>query len=392
MILRLDRFLRTIVLLLLIGIPLFLNAVEYQYHKVRSGDTLYGLSRRYGVTVDKLKKINNLNSDALSIGQRLKIKEITMPKPKPTPPKPVTPPPTTSTQSNPETAEPSPPRADLGPEYYYTVVQGDGLYRIAKNHGIALKDLLAFNGFADASHPIKPGDKLIVKYPGGSGTSAQGTDQTPVVRPAQTQAVSAPADTIVIEKVHVVQPKETLYRISQMYGISVDELKRKNGLESNDLQVGQRLYIVGTPKNPADTKIQTISNPVAANGKDRTDLIMPINGKVTSPYGIRDGKPHKGVDIAAKTGTPIYAVLDGTVVFSGVQGGYGNVVVLEHPNFVMTIYAHNERNLVNVGDVVSKGQQIAACGSTGDSTGSHCHFEYRVKGKPINPNRVLPIN
>ncbi|HCM16257.1 MAG TPA: transcriptional regulator, partial [Candidatus Cloacimonas sp.] len=68
------------------------------------------------------------------------------------------------------------------------------------------------------------------------------------------------------------------------------------------------------------------------------------------------------------------------------------VVVLEHPDFVMTVYAHNEKNLVAVGDTVQKGQQIAMVGSTGNATGSHLHFEYRIKGKAINPRKVLPLD
>ncbi|MGC9361975.1 MAG: M23 family metallopeptidase, partial [Candidatus Syntrophosphaera sp.] len=90
-------------------------------------------------------------------------------------------------------------------------------------------------------------------------------------------------------------------------------------------------------------------------------------------------------------GTPVKAVLDGVVVFSGVQGGYGNVVVLEHPDFVMTVYAHNEKNLVKVDDEVKQGDEIATMGSTGQTTGSHLHFEYRLKGKAINPRKVLPL-
>lgn len=406
MILRLDRLLKTIVLLLLIGLPLLLSAVVYQYHTVRKGDTLYGLSLKYNVSVDRLKKINNLKDDRLSIGQSLKIKEkpTPAPKPKPKPTPTPAPAPVTTAQTPPErpsnasgtvaeqpNAEPTATAQPLSEDYYYTVKQSDGLYRIAKDHNLTLPQLLALNGFKDSTQPIKPGDKLIIKDPGGNRLPRM--DAIPNrAATDQVQASSSPADTVEITKVHIVQPKENLYRIALLYGMTVDELKKKNNLESDDISVGQRLYIVGTPKQMPGNQTVISSGAPAVNGKDRTDLIMPITGKVTSPYGIRGGKPHKGVDIAAKTGTPIYAVLDGTVVYAGVQGGYGNVVVLEHPNFVMTLYAHNERILVKVGDVVSKGQQISTCGSTGDSSGPHCHFEYRVKGKPINPNRVLPIN
>lgn len=403
MILRLDR-LKTIVLLLLIGLPILCAAVDYQYHRVRQGDTLYGLGKKYGVSVAQLKRLNNLSSDALSINQSLKIKEKPKPKPKPKPEPQVNPP---SASSSTPSAVPMPalPQINpdgsriLGDDFYYTVVPKDGLYSIARRHGITLNELLQYNGFESSSHPIRPGDKIIIKNPGGSATSAPPSETPEKTEASEPPKISSPvaqnpaaSDTVVVEKVYIVQPKDNLYRIATNNGITVEELKRRNNLESNDISVGQRLYIVGNAKPGETSKAAYTAPPSTIPGKDRTDLIMPINGKLTSPYGIRGGKPHKGVDLAAKTGTPIYAVLDGTVVYSGVQGGYGNVVVLEHPNFVMTLYAHNERNLVKVGDKVSKGQQIAACGSTGDSTGSHCHFEYRVKGKPINPNRVLPID
>ena len=88
-------------------------------------------------------------------------------------------------------------------------------------------------------------------------------------------------------------------------------------------------------------------------------------------------------------GTAIHAVQRGTVVFSGRQRGYGNVIILEHDDYVMTVYAHNESNLVRLGDTVDKGQPIATLGNSGTSTGPHLHFEYRVQGKAIDPVQVL---
>jgi murein DD-endopeptidase MepM/ murein hydrolase activator NlpD len=187
---------------------------------------------------------------------------------------------------------------------------------------------------------------------------------------------------LLLDQVYVVKRKDTLFSIAKAHGTTVDDIKARNNLSSNDISVGQKLWLTGTP--PADQASGSTS-------KVRTDCIMPTNGRVTSEFGMRRGRPHKGIDIANKSGTPIYAVLDGVVVYSGTQRGYGNVVLIEHPNFVMTVYAHNEKNLVNVGDHVSQGQQIARMGSTGNSTGPHLHFEYRVKGTALNPRKVLPL-
>lgn len=409
MILRLDRYIRTVVILLLSILPMWLSAVEYNYHRVRSGDTLYGLSRRYGVSIDQIKRLNNLSSDRLSLNQRLKISEIrpsrtpsrpAQPRPQPTETRPATQEPVSppASATPPIAAVPSPREQNLPEDYYHVVVQGEGLYRIAVNNSITLAELLRFNGFADTSVPLRPGDRILIKDPAGAtasaaqgapSTSSESQGTTPVANPPR---ISAPAsgDTVIVEQVYIVQRGDTLYRIATNHGVSVDDLKARNNLSSNEIRVGQRLYIIGTPPTRPISRAPQVQE--SETERLRNDLARPVDGRVSSRYGIRNGRPHKGIDIAARTGTPIHAVLEGTVVYSGVQGGYGNVIVIEHTDFVMTIYAHNERNLVSVGDVVSKGQQIATVGSTGDTTGPHLHFEYRIKGKPINPERVLTLD
>jgi len=105
---------------------------------------------------------------------------------------------------------------------------------------------------------------------------------------------------------------------------------------------------------------------------------------------MRDGKPHKGIDVAAEIGAPIHAAMSGKVVYVGTQRGYGNVIILEHENYVMTVYAHNETNLVRLDDIVNSGQPIATVGETGTTTGPHLHFEYRVQGRAVNPREIFP--
>lgn len=126
---------------------------------------------------------------------------------------------------------------------------------------------------------------------------------------------------------------------------------------------------------------------------DRFDGYMwPAQGVLTSGYGPRWGRMHRGVDIAAPVGTPIYAAADGTVARAGWNsGGYGNLVDIRHPDGSMTRYAHNSRLLVRVGQQVRQGQHIAAMGSTGYSTGPHLHFEIHLPGSgTVNPVAYLP--
>ncbi|MBF2099343.1 MAG: peptidoglycan DD-metalloendopeptidase family protein [Gloeomargaritaceae cyanobacterium C42_A2020_066] len=118
----------------------------------------------------------------------------------------------------------------------------------------------------------------------------------------------------------------------------------------------------------------------------------PARGVLTSGFGRRWGRMHQGIDIAGPVGTPILAAADGEVISSGWNsGGYGNLVKIWHPNGTTTLYAHNSRLLVRVGQQVRQGQQIAEMGSTGFSTGPHLHFEIRPRNQgAVNPIALLP--
>ncbi len=118
-------------------------------------------------------------------------------------------------------------------------------------------------------------------------------------------------------------------------------------------------------------------------------LIWPCQGVLTSPYGMRWGRLHEGIDIGAPTGTPIYASAGGRVIYAGWQGGYGNLVVIDHQNGIATAYGHQSQIAVSSGQFVSQGQVIGYVGSTGHSTGPHLHFEVRVNGTPVDPLSYL---
>jgi murein DD-endopeptidase MepM/ murein hydrolase activator NlpD len=122
---------------------------------------------------------------------------------------------------------------------------------------------------------------------------------------------------------------------------------------------------------------------------------LPAKGYITSGFGTRSdpfngGRAHHlGIDFDANTGDPVSAAAGGVVTYSGVKSGYGNVVQVDHGNGYTTLYGHNSRLLVRVGDVVRAGQTIAKAGSTGRSTGPHVHFEVHVEGRPVNPKPFL---
>ena len=121
----------------------------------------------------------------------------------------------------------------------------------------------------------------------------------------------------------------------------------------------------------------------------------PVKGWLTSKFGMRRDpfngrrKMHEGLDIAARTGTPVIATADGIVSSVRTEAGYGKIVVVDHGYGYRTIYGHNSRNYVKVGQRVRRGDRIAAVGNTGRSTGSHVHYEIRLNGVPVNPKKYL---
>jgi murein DD-endopeptidase MepM/ murein hydrolase activator NlpD len=118
-------------------------------------------------------------------------------------------------------------------------------------------------------------------------------------------------------------------------------------------------------------------------------------GKMTSRYSIRRFHPvskrykaHTGIDYGAPVGTPIRATANGRVIFSGWKGGYGKLIIVKHPNGYQTYYGHCSRLLKKKGAIIEQGDIVARVGKTGVATGPHVHYEVRVNGKPINPNKV----
>jgi murein DD-endopeptidase MepM/ murein hydrolase activator NlpD len=123
--------------------------------------------------------------------------------------------------------------------------------------------------------------------------------------------------------------------------------------------------------------------------RSATGCIWPAKGRVTSEYGRRWGRLHAGIDIGAPIGTSIWAAKAGTVIFSGQQSGYGNVIIIDHGGGLTTLYGHQSRRIAQDGQHVSQGQLIGKVGNTGHSTGPHVHFETRYGGSPRNPRGCL---
>ena len=114
-------------------------------------------------------------------------------------------------------------------------------------------------------------------------------------------------------------------------------------------------------------------------------FIWPVNGPVTSGFGMRWGRMHEGIDIGVGSGTPIHAAASGRVVYSGWMDGYGNLVAIDHGRGISTAYGHQSSIAVGNGQIVTQGQVIGYVGCTGHCFGPHLHFEVRINGSPVDP-------
>jgi murein DD-endopeptidase MepM/ murein hydrolase activator NlpD len=187
---------------------------------------------------------------------------------------------------------------------------------------------------------------------------------------------------------HIVRPGETLAAIGRLYGINWQTLAKVNRLTDPDnLDVGQTLWI---PAPSGGDRNGVPPEAPATRFAPEHRLSWPTAGSLSSGFGMRGGRFHGGVDISGERGMPIAAAADGVVIFSGRSlDGYGNAVMLDHERGLITLYAHNERNLVRVGERVRRGQIVASMGNTGRASGIHVHFEVHQDGRPVDPLRWL---
>lgn len=153
----------------------------------------------------------------------------------------------------------------------------------------------------------------------------------------------------------------------------------------SDAEIKSQLAALERANERVEAALAGAQGPASGTG----ELIWPVRGAVTSPFGPRWGRLHAGIDINASTGTPVRAADGGRVALSGVVSGYGNYICIQHTRSLSSCYAHNSSNGVRKGESVRKGQVISRSGCTGRCFGPHLHFEVRVGGRPVDPMRYL---
>ncbi len=192
---------------------------------------------------------------------------------------------------------------------------------------------------------------------------------------------------------HVVERHQTLYRICKTYGVDLEKVASMNSIsDPSKIETGQRIFIPGAKKV---LKVDIYIEDVAAESPDmkeekvvekRPDFLWPIRGQLSDSFNDTEANRHMGIDISSPLGTPIKAASGGKVIYSGnTIKGYGNLIILRHSGEFITVYAHNQTNLVEEGVWVEKGQVIGKVGQTGRATGPHLHFEIRKNNRAVNP-------
>ena len=267
-------------------------------------------------------------------------------------------------------------------EVTYEVKKGDTWSEIAEDHGLTSKELLALNPGYNINK-LQIGEVLTLS------ASVPYLTMTVVQQERYVDEVNFD-----IEYTNSADMYKGDYKITSpgQYGAAdvVASVTYVNGMETE-----RTILSSVTLKEPV-TEQRVQGTKERPTWYPTGNFRWPTSGRITSYFGGRKSPGgigstnHKGIDIAGRYGTPIYAADGGTVTYSGWMGGYGYTVRVDHGKGKVTYYAHNSSLLVSVGQHVYKGQQIAKMGSTGNSTGNHCHFEVRVNGVARNPLNYLP--
>ena len=269
--------------------------------------------------------------------------------------------------------------ANTSGETTYDVVQGDTFNRVAYHNDMSATELQALNPDVDINR-LSIGDTLNVK-------------QVIPFLSVETKEQVVYSEEIPCPIVDVDDPKMYVgdSKISKK-GVVGEALIEAEVSYVNGVEQSREIISNSTVREPTESikSVGTLPRPKTAS---YGSYHWPVSGKITSYFGRRyifgGYNYHSGLDIAVPYGTAVKAADGGKVTYSGWQGSYGNLVIITHDNGTQTYYGHNSSLVVSVGTKVYRGQTIAKAGSTGVSTGNHCHFEIRVGGTAVDPLSYL---
>lgn len=323
-------------------------------------------------------------------------------------------------------ARPSPARSwDWDGGTAITVAQGDTIDVISRRYGVPAAAIMQANAITSPAG-IRPGQRLVIPRYNSAGVATSGAPVTRSSATANNAAKTAEAAT------HVVAPGETLTKIARRYHVSLIEIAKANHIEPYaQIRMGDRLtipgraaaqsaaavrpepgQIVAQPKavpapaqkmaaveSPHTARVLTpaAETPTADGGAPKTAdaaapaFRWPVRGRIIAGFGPKtNGQQNDGINLAVPEGTPVKAAEDGVVAYAGNElKGYGNLVLVRHPNGFVTAYAHASELMVKRGDQIKRGQVIARSGQTGTVTSPQLHFEIRKGSAPVDPTQYL---
>ncbi|MDR7871395.1 MAG: peptidoglycan DD-metalloendopeptidase family protein [Tissierellaceae bacterium] len=257
----------------------------------------------------------------------------------------------------------------------HTVEVGESFWTIAKIYDTSVDELVLANQDKDPAK-LKPGDEVKLLLP-TSVITVETVEEIEYTEPVNYETK--------------IEYNDSMYKNQQkvkVEGIKGETKVVANEIRHNGIVVDKEIINEEVLKETVDKVVVQGTKAIPKTVASGT-FMMPTRGRISSGYGSRWGRTHKGLDIAASTGTAIKAADAGTVSFAGWKGSYGYMVEIDHGNGYKTRYAHCSKLLVKKGAKVIKGQHIANVGNTGRSTGSHLHFEVLKNGVNQNPAKYV---
>jgi murein DD-endopeptidase MepM/ murein hydrolase activator NlpD len=290
-----------------------------------------------------------------------------------------------------------------------TIGPGDTIAVLSRRYGVSMAAIIKANKLA-SPNSLKIGQRITI--PGRGGAAPVQTAARPAA-PASVPAAPSPAPSY--GGFHIAGPGDTLHKVARRYRVSVADLARANRLSpQTQVKLGDRLAIPArAPERPAPVAQAVAPQPqvAAAEPQHTANLASPthvpeaetkretsgavfrwpVRGRIVTAFGAKpNGQQNNGINIAVPEGTPVKAAEDGEVAYAGNElKGYGNLILVRHPNGFVTAYAHASELMVKRGDKVKRGQVIAKSGRTGAISSPQLHFEIRKGSTPVDPTPYL---
>jgi murein DD-endopeptidase MepM/ murein hydrolase activator NlpD len=330
--------------------------VENGQVTVQPGDTLHALSQRVGATVPQMMELNGLTDSNLVAGQKLRVPSAATAR-------------TLTTAAKASGDRPARAPAHAAASETYTVKPGDDFQSIASSVGVEAAELADLNGVTDPAS-IRPGEVLIL--PAHAAPAAAETSGTTVVsRTAAAEPATADDG----------QPEQKIHKVKTVKMASLPKSEPADTTVTDTPETA--------PGEVAETE-QAVA-PKAKSGGKISGFRWPVEGRIIEKFGSRgDGTNNDGINLAVPNGTKVKAAEDGIVAYVGNElKDYGNLVLIRHADGWVSAYGHNAEILVQRGDQVKRGQDIARAGNSGAVEQPQVHFELRQGSKPVDPTKYM---